>query len=112
MEDERQWYKLVYLLIYVSRYLDQETAKKHFRPLNQVVTFYLSNHSKVEASLSPMLCRRATSEISDILITTVHYRMLNVQQESCKYQLRSGSKQSIRRVALQDKKIIMQTLLF
>jgi len=40
------------LLIYLSRYLDQETAKGPFQSSNQAATcYFLSNHSKVQASL-------------------------------------------------------------
>jgi len=39
-----------YLLFYLSKYLDQETAKWPFRPSSQAVTcYYESNHSKVGA---------------------------------------------------------------
>jgi len=38
------------LLIYLSRYLEQETAKGSFRPLGKAATcYYQSNYSKVEA---------------------------------------------------------------
>jgi len=37
-------------LIYLSRYLDQETAKEPLRSSNHaVICYYQSNHSKVEA---------------------------------------------------------------
>jgi len=40
-----------YVLIYLSRYFDQETTKWPFRPSSQAATcYYQSNHSKVEAS--------------------------------------------------------------
>jgi len=40
----------VYLLIYLSKYLDHEATKESFGSSSQAVTcYYQSNHSKVEA---------------------------------------------------------------
>jgi len=45
-----QWLGLGTVLIYLSRYLDQEAAKLPFRSSSQAATcYYRSNHSKVKA---------------------------------------------------------------
>jgi len=44
-------YSTWYLLIFLSKYLDQKTAKWPFRSSSEAFTcYYLSNHSKVEVS--------------------------------------------------------------
>jgi len=55
---------LVKVLIYLSRYLNQKTAKGLFRSSSQVATcYYQSNHSKVKAILLSALPKDATSEL-------------------------------------------------
>jgi len=49
-------FKFRYLFIYLSRYLDQKTAKWPFRSSSRVATcYYQSNHSKVKA-INPVKC--------------------------------------------------------
>jgi len=75
-------------LVYLSRYLDQlETAKGPFQSSSQAATcYYQSNHSKVEAIPLSVLPKDTTSKLAGL---SSHYPffMLNVKQESCKYQL-------------------------
>jgi len=55
------------MLIYLSRYLDQETAKELFRPSSQAVTCYhQSNHSKVEAIPLSAMPKDITSELAGL----------------------------------------------
>jgi len=59
------WYLTWYLLIYLSRCLDQKTAKWTFQFSSQATTcFYQSNHSKVEAIPLGALPKDATSELA------------------------------------------------
>jgi len=61
-----------YLIIYLSRYLDQETEKEPSRSSSQAATCYnQSNHSKVEAiPLSTLPIKDTTSDLS---ICSQHY---------------------------------------
>jgi len=59
-----------YLLIYLSRYLDQETEKGTFWSSIQVSTcYYQSNHSNVEAILLSALPKDTTSKLADLFST-------------------------------------------
>jgi len=54
-------------LIYLSRYLDQETAKVPFRSSSQAATcYYQSNHSMVEAIPVNAWPRDTTSELAGL----------------------------------------------
>jgi len=67
------------ILIYLSSYLNQETAMGPFRSSSQAVNcYYQSNHSKVEAiSLS-----------CELAVLSSHYPFnAESQQRSCEYQL-------------------------
>jgi len=67
-------------LMYLSRYLDQETAKGSFRSWSQATTcYYQSNHSKVEAILLSALTKDTTSELAGL---SSHYSffLLNLKQ--------------------------------
>jgi len=56
-----------YLLIYLSRYLDQETAKWIFRSSSQTATcYYQSNHSKGEAIQLCVLPKDTISELAHL----------------------------------------------
>jgi len=53
-----------WILIYLSRYLDQETAKGPFRSTSQAATcYYQSNHSNVEAISLSALPKDTTSHL-------------------------------------------------
>jgi len=58
------------LLIYLSTYLDQETAKGSFRSSSQAATcypyYYQSNHSKVEAISLSALPKDTASELAGL----------------------------------------------
>jgi len=65
----RQFYKGE-ILIYLSSYLDQKTAKRPFRFSSHAATCYnQSNHSKVEAIPLSDLPKDTTSELTDHLHT-------------------------------------------
>jgi len=54
-------------LQYLSRYLDPETTKGHFRSSSQAATFYYqSNHSKVEAIQLSTLPKDTTNELAGL----------------------------------------------
>jgi len=56
----------VYILIYLSMYLDQKTAKGPFRSSSQAATcYYQSKHSKQAIPLSA-LPKDTTSEFADL----------------------------------------------
>jgi len=75
------------VLIYLSRYLDQETAKRPFWSSSQAATcYYQSNDSKVEAIPFSALPKGTTSELAG-LFPQYPFQMLNVKQGSCEYQL-------------------------
>jgi len=58
------------VLIYLSRYLDQETAKGPFRFSSQAATYYYqSNHSKVEVIPLSALPKGTTSEFASLIFT-------------------------------------------
>jgi len=62
-----QLFRPKYLFIYLSRHLDQETAKRSFRSLSQAATCYYqyqSNHSKVGAIPLSALHKDTTSELA------------------------------------------------
>jgi len=55
------------VLIYLSRYLDQETAKGPFRSSSQTSTcYYQSNHSKLEAIPLSALPKDTTGELAGL----------------------------------------------
>jgi len=55
-----------YWLIYLSRYLDQDTAKGPFRSSSQIASFYYqSNQLKVEAIPLSALLKETISELVD-----------------------------------------------
>jgi len=58
----------------LSRYLDQETAKKPFRSSSQAATCYnQSNHSKVEAIPLTALPKDTTSELVGLYSHYIFY---------------------------------------
>jgi len=68
------------VIIYLSRYLDQETAKEPFRCSSQAATCYCQStvvHSKVEAIPLSALPKNTTSKLAGL---SSHYPifMLNV----------------------------------
>jgi len=55
------------VFIYLSRYLDQETAKGPFRSSSQAATcYYQSNHSKVEEIPLSALPKDTISELAGL----------------------------------------------
>jgi len=64
-----------YVLIYLSKYLDQETAK---RPLRLFVCYYLSNHSKVEVIQLRASPKDTTSEL---VCLSSHY-LFNAERQA------------------------------
>jgi len=75
------------MLIYLSRHLDQETAKVPLRYSSQAVTcYYQSNHSKVEAIQLSALPKDTIRKFAG-LSSHCPFSMLNVKQGSCKYQV-------------------------
>jgi len=74
------------VLIYLSWYLNQTTAKGPFQSSSQAVTCYhQSTDSKVKAILLSALPKDTTGKLVGL---PSHYPlMLNVKQESCKYKI-------------------------
>jgi len=82
---ELEYLKQVLILIYLSRYLNQETTKETFWFSSQAATCctsLMSNHSKVEAISLSTLPKDTTSELAS-LSSHYLYFMLNVKQGSC-----------------------------
>jgi len=53
--------------IYLSKYLDQETAKRPFRSSSRAATYYYqSNHLKIEAIPLNALPKDTTSELAGL----------------------------------------------
>jgi len=74
-----------YLLIHLSRYINQVTAKRPLWSSSQAAAWnFLSNHSKVEEIPLGVLPKDTISELAAYLYT-IHLRW--VKQESCEYQL-------------------------
>jgi len=67
------------MLIYLLGYLDQETAKRRFRSLSQVVTCY---HSKVEAIPLSALPKDTTNKLVGL---SSHYPF-NAERQARKLQ--------------------------
>jgi len=62
-----KYFALGLVLIYLLRYLDQETAKWPLRSSSQAATcYYQSNHSKVEAIPLSALPKDTTSELAGL----------------------------------------------
>jgi len=74
--------ELRYVPIYLSRYLDGETAKGLF--WYAATCYYQSNHSKIEAIPLSALTKDTTSKLAGL---SSHYLflMLNVKHGSCEY---------------------------
>jgi len=59
-----------YLLIYLSRYFDQETGKKPFQSSSQAnTTYYLPNHSKVRGNPVKPLPKDTISEFAAVIFS-------------------------------------------
>jgi len=71
------------LLIYLLRYLDQETPKWPFRSSGLVATcYYQSNHSKVEAI--PLLSTLPKDTTSELASLSSHYNLFNAERQTGK----------------------------
>jgi len=69
------------VLIYLSRYLDQETAKGPFRSSSQAaICYFQSNNLKVEAITLSALPKGTTSELAGHL----HTNPLNAERQAGK----------------------------
>jgi len=79
----------VKVLIYLSRYLDEETVKRPFRSSSQAATCYCRfNHSKVE-QISLIALLKDTKVNLPACYSYYPLFMLDVKQGSCEYQLLS-----------------------
>jgi len=71
------------VLIYLSKYLNQETAKKSFRSSSEAVTcYYQSNHAKVEAILLSALPKDTTSKLADLYLHKIHFLCLTSSRKA------------------------------
>jgi len=71
------------LFVYLSWYLDQETANESFRSSSQAATcYYQSNHSKVEAILLSTFPKDPQLANLPAHLHTIPW-MLNVKQKCC-----------------------------